>query len=122
MVWDCNGVGGDSVVSGIGLGGAGGVAFAEALGPAAGSVVVDFSDVGVDGGVDFGDGKVGFSFEVLGPAACSVGVDFEDLGVDFCAVRGVDVDVVGFLVEFGNVGVDILLRKSARLDCQEFVL
>ena len=111
MVWDCNGVGGDSVVSGIGLGGAGGVAFAEALGPAAGSVVVDF-----------GDGKVGFSFEVLGPAACSVGVDFEDLGVDFCAVRGVDVDVVGFLVEFGNVGVDILLRKSARLDCQEFVL
>ena len=36
MVWDCNGVGEDSVDSGIGLGGASGVAFAKVLGPAAG--------------------------------------------------------------------------------------
>ena len=97
-----------TVDSGIGLGGAGGAAFAEVLGPAAGSVVVNFSDVGVGGGVDFGDDGVGFSVELLGPAACSVHIDFEDLGVDFSAVRGVDLDVVGFLVQFGNVGVDII--------------
>ena len=35
-------------------------------------------------------------------------VDFEVLGVVFSAVRGVDFDVGGFLVEFGNVGVDII--------------
>ena len=64
MVQDCNGVGEDSVNSGIGLGGAGGVAFAEALGPAAGSVVVDFSDVGVDGRVHFSNDGVRFSVEV----------------------------------------------------------
>ena len=72
MVWDCNGIGEDHVNSGIGLSGASGVAFAEVLGPAAGSVVVDFTDVGVGGGVDFGDDGVGFSVEVFGPAACSV--------------------------------------------------
>ena len=72
----------------------------KVLGPAAGSVVVDFRDVGVNGGVDFGDDGVGFSVKVLSPAACSVRVDFEDLGVDF--------DVVGFLVEFGNVRVNII--------------
>ena len=108
MVWDCNGIGEDYVNSGIGLGGASGVAFAKVLGPAAGSVVVDFRDVGVGGGVDFGDDGVGFSVKVLGPAACSVRVDFEDLGLDFSTVRGVDFDVEGFLVEFGNVGVDII--------------
>ena len=67
MVWDCNGVGEDSVDSGIGLGGAGGVAFAKVLGPAAGSVVVNFSDLWVGGRVDFGDDGVGFSVKVLGP-------------------------------------------------------
>ena len=67
MVWDCNGVGEDSVDSGIGLGGTGGVAFAKVLGPAAGSVVVNFSDLWVGGGVDFGDDGVGFSVKVLGP-------------------------------------------------------
>ena len=61
MVWDCNGIGEDHVNSGIGLGSASGVAFAEVLGPAAGSVVVDLSDVGVGGAVDFGDDGVGFS-------------------------------------------------------------
>ena len=56
-----------TVDSEIGLGGAAGVAFAKVLGPAAGSVVVNFSDVWVGGRVDFGNDGVGFSVEVLGP-------------------------------------------------------
>ena len=56
-----------TVDSEIGLGGAAGVAFAKVLGPAAGSVVVNFSDVWVGGGVDFGNDGIGFSVEVLGP-------------------------------------------------------
>ena len=56
-----------TVDSEIGLGGAAGVAFAKVLGPAAGSVVVNFSDVWVGGGVDFGNDGVRFSVEVLGP-------------------------------------------------------